>query len=144
MLQKIKINQIQRYSKDKAGNAYKTKLGKPFVRLSINAAGFDKSMSAMAFSREDEVMSWQEGQEVLVVITQSGEYLNVKLANRFDILEDAVEALKKRVALLEGRSGGNVPMATPKPQPEADFGGSEEVGDPFGEEKAEESENLPF
>ena len=139
MIQKIKITQVTHYSKDKNNQAYKTKTGKPFVKININAEGFDKSLSALAFSKEDEIYSWKDGDEVLALVEVNGNYLNVRKATRLDVLEDKVNQLEKRIGLIGiNKPANNDIPATEKQAVELDE-------NPFGEVESRGGESdLPF
>jgi hypothetical protein len=78
--------------------------GKPYKRAILEFNGQQASMfiNEKFGTRDLEVLStWKIGDEVEVMIEQSGQYLNFKLPSKTDLLAEKVLALEGRVERLE-------------------------------------------
>ena len=79
--------------------------GKPYKRAILEFNGQQASMfiNEKYGTRDLEVLNaWKVGDEVEVMIEQSGQYLNFKLPSKTDLLAEKVLALEGRVDKLEG------------------------------------------
>jgi hypothetical protein len=90
---KVHLTQVYRASANKKGEQYiSKKTGKPYERLSIKTQEHgDKWLSGFGSSWNAD---WQEGDEVDIVIKESGDYLNFERANPVDAFEARIKALE--------------------------------------------------
>lgn len=79
MAEKVTISRVSHFDTDKEGNQLKNKTtGRPYSRCLLELVDGRKPSG---FGSE-ETRSWTAGQEVEVIITQSGQYLNFSLPKR--------------------------------------------------------------
>lgn len=94
-MEKVKLTKIYTTNKDKAGNQLIGKNGKSYTRMSIKTEQHgDKWISG--FQNKDN-SSWKEGDEVEVVIKQSGEYLNFKTPKKPDVNNEKLEKILNKL-----------------------------------------------
>lgn len=79
--------------------------GKPYKRAVLEFNGQSASMFINEkFGQKDleTIKTWQEGDEVDIIIEQNGRYANFKLPSKTDLLGERVFDLEGRVEKLEG------------------------------------------
>jgi len=94
---KLKIDKIITRSKNKDGEDYISKFGKPYVNVSINSDGVWYS----CFDYNGQTRNWAEGQEIDVEIEEKGQYKNIILPKKENVFMDRLGALEQRVSDLE-------------------------------------------
>lgn len=119
MIKKITLTNVQRYTKDKNGNPFKTKDGKPYERLLIKCEEYgDKLLSGFGGQWND---GWKAGDEQTIDITEvqkeGNTYLNFGKVNMQDRMMEMIQELNKRVLRLEEiqRGGFDYPVNVEEP-----------------------------
>lgn len=80
--QKVKLTRIYTSNKDKSGNPLMSKAGKPYTRMSIKTEQYgDKWISGFQNASNK---NWKDGDEVEVIISKKGEYLNFETPKQED------------------------------------------------------------
>lgn len=97
---KLNITGVTRYDKDKEGNPLKTKDGRPYTRLVVRCKEYDKPISGFDSPQTKDL---KEGDVVEAEVEQKGEYLNFRLPNKTESLENEIVKLKLRVSSLESK-----------------------------------------
>ncbi len=101
MIKKLRLTRVYRSTKDKEGNELKTKLGKPYERVSIKTEEYgDKWLSGFGNEQNKE---WKEGDEVTLEVKEVGQYLNFSPVKMESRLMDMFQDLNKRVKNLEDK-----------------------------------------
>ena len=96
---KVKLTSVQRYTTDKDNQPLKTKDGRPYTRITIRCAEYgDKFLSGFD---NFQSQNWKQGDTVDIEVEQKGEYLNFKIPNKFEKLENEITSLKLRITNLE-------------------------------------------
>ena len=105
----VKITKIYRSNKDKNGNLLTTKDGREYTRLAFKCVEHgDKWVSGFG---NDANASWAVGDDVDVVIEESGQYVNFKMPSNKVSPEDVkniweeIEKLKQEIEKLKNASG---------------------------------------
>lgn len=136
-IKKVTLEKVSRFSKDKDGNALKTKDGKSYERVLLTVAG--KTISG--FGNQSNA-DWKAGDEVqidIVSVEKDGKtYYNFNGVNATTMLLERVTALEKRLDKIESNlnsDGSRMP----------DFGENKPTEEPPVEAyKDIDVENLPF
>lgn len=95
-MEQHKITKYYSSPKNKDGKEYKTKDGKPFVRVAIQTDQLSEGVwaSANAFNADDQILKLKQGDVVTLKIWQEGQWWNFKLPTRLDNLEERIESLE--------------------------------------------------
>lgn len=113
-----KVTKVFKSDKNKAGEPFKDKNGKPFWKVGIlTEATGDKWYSCLAFREDDQVMKMIEGGGYTILIWEDNGFANFKIPSKTDLLEDRVAALEKAVFTKVGQG----PVATTVDYPEEDI-----------------------
>lgn len=105
----VTLTKISIQDKKKDGSPMVTKKGKPFRTIGIQTKEHaDKWLSGFLWEQGEEMETWQSGQQVNILVEQNGQYLNFKVPNRSDALEERILSLEKRVSILEVPNSLNV------------------------------------
>lgn len=98
-IEKLTISKIAKFTTKKDGTPLKTKAGKPYTSIRIQALEHgEKWLSGFGGSWND---NWSEGDQVSVDVTQNGEYLNFSKVDTESVLLGRVEELEKTVAQIK-------------------------------------------
>lgn len=90
-----KITKVYKSEKNKAGDAFVDKNGKPFWKVAIKTeATGDKYYSCLAFREDDAVMKLTEGSSHTLLVWEENGFDNFKVPSKTDLLEDRVNALE--------------------------------------------------
>lgn len=95
-IQKVTIEQVYISDKNKDGEPFRTRDGKPFSKVGIKVNG--EWWTTLSFSEQDKVRQLKDGEEANVLLEENGQYKNFKLPTRLDKLELRVEALEYKLA----------------------------------------------
>lgn len=112
MIEKITIGRITFISKDKEGNALKTKDGKPYTRCLLDAVD-GRKMSGFS---NPTTQTWQQGDEVEIEVDKNGEYWNFKTPKKeagAGVNQEQMDRIEKMVTALYKASGLDAPMSEP-------------------------------
>lgn len=97
-LVKVVLTRIYSSDEKKDGTKYIDKNGKPYKRVAIQTNSHGETwLSCFSFRDTDEMRTWQEGQEVQILISQNGDYWNFREPRKMDLLEERVIKLEKEV-----------------------------------------------
>lgn len=115
-MEKHKITKYYSSSKNKDGKEYKTRDGKPFVRVAIktNLTPDGVWVSSNAFNDDDPILKMKEGDEVVLKVWQQGEFWNFKIPSRLDTIE---ERLARVESLVLGKDEVESEERNDEPQP---------------------------
>ncbi len=98
---KIKIQKIYVSDKAKDGTRFVSqKTGKPFKKIGILAEGNPVWISSLIFDENSPMLSWKTGDEVDIIVEQSGQYSNFRLPRKEDLFEARILALEQKVGAL--------------------------------------------
>ena len=94
-MQKYKLQKIARFTTNKDGEALKTKDGRPYTSVTIKVAehgdkwisGFGNAVNA----------NWRDGDEVELIITPKGEYLNFSMPKAEDKQNELSEKILNKL-----------------------------------------------
>lgn len=82
--------------KNKEGKPLTNKYGKPYQKIAIKTElTKDEWITGFINSDKDVRLGWKEGQQIIIKITENGQWKNFEVADRIDLLEARVEALEK-------------------------------------------------
>lgn len=91
-MEKLTITKIAKFTTNKAGEPLKTKTGKPYTSVRIQAQQYgDTWLSGFGSQVTD---SWKEGDEIEVEVTKNGEYMNWSLPKKEDKVHEGLEAIR--------------------------------------------------
>ncbi len=95
-MDKTILTRVYLTDKNKEGKPFVNKFGKPYKKIAIKTElTGEEWLSSFIHAEKDERLSWKEGQQVIIKITQNGQYKNFEVADKIDLLEARVEALEK-------------------------------------------------
>lgn len=100
-VQKVTITRVYASDTDKNGNKLVSKTGKPYSKLAIKTTQHGEKWLSGFKGKENE--NWKEGDQVDVIVTQNGEYLNYEVPKQTDRLEARVAALEVQVMNLNNK-----------------------------------------
>ncbi len=119
-----KVTKIFKSDKNKLGQPFLDKNGKPFWKVGIlTEATGEQWYSSLAFRADDQVMNMKEGSAYTLLIWQDGSFFNFKIPTKTDLLEDRVAALEAKVfsASLGSTAGVQGAVSTGIDYPEDDI-----------------------
>lgn len=95
---KITLTDVKHLTTDKEGKTLVTKTGKPYTRTLIKCEEYPKTISGFG---NNENASWKAGDEIDLLITEVGQYLNFSIPKKTDVMEDKLARLEMRIERLE-------------------------------------------
>lgn len=102
-MEHLTITRVAVTDKNKEGVEYKDKNGKKFKRVSVLFDKYpDQWHTCLAYNPDDAVMKLEAGYEGSFIREKNGDFLNFRMPSRVDVLDSELQALKARVARLEG------------------------------------------
>ena len=94
-MQKVTLTAVYHNDKDRNGNPYKSKTGKPYTKCNIKTTEYgDKYISGFG-NRDTE--KWNAGDTVEIEIEQRGEYLNFSLPKKDIINNESLLRIEKKL-----------------------------------------------
>jgi len=85
--------------KNKEGNPFVTKGGKPFKKVGILVQGNEQWYSAIAWDDRSAAGKLQTGDLAMLNLYKEGDFFNFDVASKFDLLEMRVEKLEALAAV---------------------------------------------
>lgn len=106
MIEKVKLTRVHISNKAKDGTPYVVKqgknTGKPYSKAAIKCDKYgDKWLSGFVWDSYDTIHKWQTGDEVSIVVSENGQYLNFEKPKAKDFDDEERLVLINRVRDLE-------------------------------------------
>lgn len=100
-MQKVIITKIFRTDKTKDGNPLISKNNKPYTKCNIQTQQHGEKWLSGFGNKVNE--KWSNGDEVEIIITQNGDFLNYETPKVEDVQKHEIEVLKTQVAVLKNK-----------------------------------------
>lgn len=115
MIEKVILTQVYITDKDKQGNKLVNKWGKNYKKIAIKCNEYEqKWLSSFVSSDFDPRNAWKTGQTVKIVIEEKGEYLNFKLPDQLDYIDERLRAVEEVVFPKQEKKIEDIPIIEPE------------------------------
>lgn len=143
MIEKLKVTKVYISTENKDKKPFLTTGGKPYSKIGIQTVKYGvKWLSGFVWDSRDKIAQIKEGDEILAVVEENGQWTNFKLATKTDVLEGKVNELHDRISIVEG--GMRDIFEGKKPYPARTPGPDEGHSMEGLEEEKISPEDIPF